>query len=248
MFYQVIKRLIDIIISFLVIIIFSPVIIFFILLIFLEDYNNPFYVADRVGKKNKIFKMIKLRSMAKVSNSKNIDSTSSNDPRITKVGKTIRRFKIDELSQLFNVLIGQMSLVGPRPNVQREVRIYSDLEKKILNVKPGITDFASIIFSNEGEIINGYPDPDIAYNQLIRPWKSKLAIFYVENKSLYLDFFILILTCILLFNKAFSHRIISYYLFYKTKNKDLAEICNGKKKLEPTPPPGLNSIVTRREI
>ena len=121
--------------------------------------------------------MIKLRSMIVNAEKSKVDSTSSNDPRITKIGKIIRKLKLDELSQLFNVFIGEMSLVGPRPNVKRETDLYTKVEKNLLSVKPGITDFASIIFSDESEILKNVDDPDISYNQLIRPWKSRLGLF-----------------------------------------------------------------------
>ena len=106
----------------------------------------------------------------------------------------IRRFKIDELPQLFNVLSGSMSFVGPRPNVQREVVLYTAEEKKLLSIKSGITSISSIVFSDEGDILSNYDDPDIAYNQLIRPWKSKLDLFYVEKHSLSNSIFIIFTT------------------------------------------------------
>ena len=120
--------------------------------------------------------MVKLRSMIINADKNKVDSTASDDMRITRVGMMIRAYKLDELTQLINVLKGDMSLVGPRPNVQRDVDLYSETEKRLLSVKPGITDFSSIIFSDEGDILSGLDDPDIAYNQLIRPWKSRLGI------------------------------------------------------------------------
>ena len=128
--------------------------------------------------------MIKLRSMIVNAEKSKVDSTSSNDPRITKIGKIIRKLKLDELSQLFNVFIGEMSLVGPRPNVKRETDLYTEVEKNLLRVKPGITDFASIIFSDESEILKNVDDPNISYNQLIRPWKSRLGLFYIKKQSI----------------------------------------------------------------
>ena len=115
-----------------------------------------------------------------------VDSTSANDPRITKVGNIVRKLKLDELTQLFNVFIGNMSFVGPRPNVERETRLYTNTEKQLLNFKPGITDFSSIVFSDT-DILSNFDDPDIAYNQIIRPRKNHLALFYIENQSLLLD-------------------------------------------------------------
>ena len=97
---------------------------------------------------------------------------------IIPIGQKIRKYKIDELTQLFNVLIGNMSLVGPRPNVKSEVDLYTEIEKELLSVKPGITDFSSIVFSDEGKILENKENPDLSYNQLIRPWKSRLGLIY----------------------------------------------------------------------
>ena len=105
--------------------------------------------------------------------SSGVDSTSATDSRITSIGHVIRRFKLDELTQLWNVFLGDMSLVGPRPNVRKETDLYTIPEKLLLTVRPGITDISSIIFSDEGDILANKKDPDLAYNQLIRPWKSR---------------------------------------------------------------------------
>ena len=152
--------------------------------------------------------MIKLRSMIINADKNKVDSTSSNDPRITKIGKFIRKFKLDELTQLYNVFIGEMSIVGPRPNVRRETKIYTSVEKKLLRIKPGITDFASIVFSDESEILKNVDDPDITYNQLIRPWKSRLGLFYIKKQSLILDITIIFLTILNSFSRKF------HFLFF----------------------------------
>jgi lipopolysaccharide/colanic/teichoic acid biosynthesis glycosyltransferase len=112
-----------------------------------------------------------------------VDSTSSSDNRITPIGKIVRKFKLDELPQLFHVLTGKMSLVGPRPNVWNDVKIYTKEEKELLSIKPGITDFSSIIFSDEGDILSNYKNPDLKYNQLIRPWKSRLGTILHKKKK-----------------------------------------------------------------
>ena len=140
------KRIFDIIFSFIGILFLIPIIIPFIFLIWLQDFDNPLYIADRVGLNFKKFKIIKLRSMIVKADKSKVDSTSANDPIITKIGAIIRKLKLDELTQLFNVLKGEMSFVGPRPNVERETDLYSNKEKELLTVKPGITDFASIVF------------------------------------------------------------------------------------------------------
>ena len=147
------KRLIDILFSFIGLLITFPVISVFLLIVWKNDGESPFFIAKRVGKRGKLFKMIKIRTMVINAEASGVDSTSSNDPRITGIGKTIRKYKIDELPQLFNILIGDMSLVGPRPNVERDVKIYTNVEKVLLSVKPGLTDFSSIVFSDESEIL-----------------------------------------------------------------------------------------------
>ena len=195
------KRLLDVSVAFFGLLIFSPVILILVLIIWLQDFGNPLYIAERIGKDSIPFRMYKLRTMIINADSTGVDSTSSNDNRITSVGKFIRKFKIDEISQLINVLLGDMSLVGPRPNVLREILMYTDLEKELLTVKPGITDFASIVFSDEGEILSDSDDPDIDYNQLIRPGKGYLGIFYIRNQSIKLDLMLIFLTAIAILSR-----------------------------------------------
>lgn len=241
------KRLLDFAISFIGLIICSPILIPIIFAVWVQDWRTPFYIAQRVGKGEKLFKMVKLRSMILNAYKSGVDSTSSTDSRITGVGRFIRRYKIDELSQIWNVLIGDMSLVGPRPNLKRETDLYTAEEKKLLLVKPGITDFSSIVFSDEGEILKDQPDPDIAYNQLIRPWKSKLGIFYVENKSLFIDIKLIYLTIISILSRDRALKSVSGFLDKLRANNDLVQIALRKDKLIPIPPPGATKIVTNRE-
>ena len=170
-------------------------------MVWMEDQASPLYFALRVGKNRKIFKMIKIRSMVVDADKKGAETIGRNDPRITRVGKKIRKYKIDELSQLLNVVIGDMSLVGPRPNTPKEAEKYNQQEKLLLNVKPGITDFSSIVFSNEAELIGDHDDPDYAYNTLIRPLKSRLGLIYIENQSINLDFKLLFFTLAALINR-----------------------------------------------
>jgi lipopolysaccharide/colanic/teichoic acid biosynthesis glycosyltransferase len=164
------------------------------LLIYLQDKGSPFYIAPRVGKNKKIFHIIKLRSMKINADKTGVNSTSINDNRITKVGHVIRKYKLDEFTQLWNVLIGNMSLVGPRPNVLVDVNLYTNIEKNYLEVKPGITDFSSIVFSDEGKILENKENPDLSYNQLIRPWKSRLGLIYIKHQSILLDLELMIFT------------------------------------------------------
>ena len=241
------KRLFDILISLIGLILSSPILIPVIIIVWLQDFNNPFYVAPRVGKNESLFKMIKLRSMIVNADKTGVDSTSSNDMRITKIGRFIRRYKMDELTQLMNVFIGDMSLVGPRPNVKRETDLYTKEEKFLLTVKPGITDFSSIIFSDEGDILKDHNDPDIAYNQLIRPGKSKLGIFYIEHINLLLDLKLIYLTAISILSRERALKSISRILSNLKANEELIKISLRQEKLKPSPPPGAKNIVTNRD-
>jgi lipopolysaccharide/colanic/teichoic acid biosynthesis glycosyltransferase len=241
------KRILDFTLSFLGLIISSPVLIPVIILVWIQDWHSPFYVAQRVGKRERLFRMIKLRSMIVNAHKTGVDSTSSNDNRITSVGRFIRKYKLDELSQLWNVFRGDMSLVGPRPNVKRETDLYTSIEKKLLTVKPGITDFSSIIFSDEGDILKDQIDPDIAYNQLIRPWKSRLGLFYIEKRSLLVDFRLIWLTVVAILSRDIALKKISRLLYKLNADKELVAVSLREAKLTPTPPPGARSIVTNRE-
>ena len=192
--------------------------------------------------------MIKLRTMINNADKSKVDSTTSDDARITKIGKLVRKFKFDELAQLINVLNGTMSFVGPRPQVQRDVNLYTKKEEKILLAKPGITDFSSIVFSDEGDILQGFKDPDLAYNQIIRPWKSRLAIFYIENRSFMLDIKLITLTAYSFVNKKKTLQIISNILENLNAKQNLVDIVLRKNDLIPTPPPGSSDIVTERKL
>ena len=240
------KRIFDFLASFVGLIIFSPLLLFVMFLVWINDFGNPFYTAMRVGKGEKIFKIFKLRSMIVNADKSGVDSTSNNDMRITRIGKFIRKFKMDELSQLINVLLGDMSLVGPRPNVQRETDLYTKSEKKLLLVRPGITDISSIVFSDEGEILSNSKDPDIDYNQLIRPGKGYLGIFYIENQSFLLDIKLIFITLITIFNRNLALKNVSKVLKKYNALESLIKIAERKEKLVPSPPPGSINIVKDR--
>lgn len=189
------KRGFDIVCSLTGLVLTSPITLGAAFFVWLQDFKSPFYIAPRVGKDGKIFKMVKLRSMVVNADKTGVSSTSANDMRITPIGKIIRKFKLDELVQLYNVLKGDMSLVGPRPNVKEKgTDLYTEREKKLLTVRPGITDLASIVFADEGQILANSTDPDGDYDKLIRPWKSRLALIYVDHANLLLDIKIIILT------------------------------------------------------
>jgi lipopolysaccharide/colanic/teichoic acid biosynthesis glycosyltransferase len=243
----VLKRGFDFIGSGVGLILISPVLLPVIFLVWWQDHHSPFYIAPRVGKNEKIFKMVKLRSMIINADKSGIDSTSSNDQRITPLGHFIRRYKLDELTQLWNVFIGDMSLVGPRPNVKRETDLYTTEEKRLLTVKPGITDFSSIVFSDEGDILKDQVDPDIAYNQLIRPGKSRLGLFYIDRKSLFLDVKLCFLTIIAILSRDKALNQLSHLLKSLGADPGLMILAARVEPLVASPPPGGSKIVTSRD-
>ena len=190
--------------------------------------------------------MIKLRSMIIGADKSGVDSTSAADSRITAVGRFIRAYKLDELSQLINVFMGDMSLVGPRPNVQRETDLYTVEEKKLLTIRPGITDIASIVFSDENEILKYSQDPDIDYNQLIRPWKSRLGILYIEYQTFWLDIQLILLTAMAILSRERALSGIQNILANLNADEHMMMIARRKDKLVPYPPPGSSKVVTSR--
>lgn len=192
--YPVAKRLFDIVFALLGLVLTLPLFAVIALLIKRDSEGPVFYRAPRVGKDGKPFKMLKFRTMVANADKIGGPSTANDDPRITRVGRFLRRYKLDELPQLINVLKGEMSFVGPRPEVQQYVDMYTEEEKAILTVKPGITDWASLWNSDEGAVLAGSPDPEKAYLELIRPTKIKLQLEYVRRRSFLTDLGILLRT------------------------------------------------------
>lgn len=241
------KRIFDLLASAAGLILASPVLLPVMFLVWRQDKHSPFYVAPRVGRGGGEFKMVKLRSMVINADKSGVDSTSANDRRITPVGHFIRRYKLDELTQLWNVLTGDMSLVGPRPNVKRETDLYTAAERQLLDVKPGITDFASIVFSDEGDILKDQADPDIAYNQLIRPGKGHLGLFYIAHRSLWVDIQLCFLTALAIVSKSRALDGVGRLLAQLGAPPDLIELASRRAPLKPAPPPGGDRIVTSRD-
>ncbi|MBU6235218.1 MAG: sugar transferase [Alphaproteobacteria bacterium] len=241
------KRAFDIVASACGLLVFSPVILVFMFLVWRQDKHSPFYMGERMGMGEKPFRMVKLRSMVKNADKTGVDSTGANDMRITRVGQMIRKYKLDEITQLWNVLKGDMSLVGPRPNVKRETDLYTPYEKKLLSVRPGITDISSIVFSDEGEILKDKTDPDIAYNQLIRPYKSRLGVFYIEHASFVLDIKLIILTAMAIVSREKALAGVQEILATLGCDADLKRVAARQEPLQPAPPPGATEIVTTRE-
>lgn len=241
------KRVFDMVASAIGLIVASPILLPAMALVWLQDRHSPFYVAPRVGQGGRPFRMVKLRSMVVGADRTGVDSTGADDRRITVVGHMIRRFKLDELTQLWNVLLGDMSLVGPRPNVQRETALYTAIERRLLDVKPGITDFASIVFADEGEILADREDPDIAYNQLIRPGKSSLGLFYIDHRSMSVDMHLAWLTGVAILSRRRALSGVQDLLRRLGAPSELVRLAARTEPLLPTPPPGAAQIITSRD-
>lgn len=181
------KRLFDITASVFGIIILSPLFIFIGLWVGLSSKGGIFYTQTRVGKNNKDFKLYKFRSMRVNSDKQGLLTVGSKDSRITKAGYFIRKYKIDELPQLFNVFLGDMSFVGPRPEVRRYVDMYNQEEMKVLKVRPGITDPASIKYRNENDLLSSASNPEEYYIQHIMPDKLRINIEYINTQNFFKD-------------------------------------------------------------
>lgn len=193
------KRLFDLFVSILGLIILSPFIIFISIIIILSSKGPIFYISNRIGKNEILFKLIKFRTMLPNSDKKGSLNVRLNDTRVTRIGKVLRATKLDEIPQLFNVLIGHMSLVGPRPDVKAYTDLYSKEEKKILSLKPGMTDWASLVNAFQYKEFNKVDDPDTYFLEKIRPNKVKLQLYYLTNNNFILDIEILIWTFLIVF-------------------------------------------------
>lgn len=236
------KRLFDILFSVALLTIASPVMAATLFLVWAQDGHSPIFRARRVGRGNRDFTMMKIRSMRIGAHTAGVNSTAANDARITRVGRFIRRFKLDEVSQFWNVLIGDMSVVGPRPNTRAHgVDLYTPLEMALLAVRPGVTDLSSIVFSDEGEILHGAADADARYNRLIRPWKSRLGLLYVANMSVGLDLKIAWLTAVAIVSRPKALAGVNRILIDLRADPDLVEICLRRAPLRPARPPGTAS-------
>ncbi|MEK7308594.1 MAG: sugar transferase [Nitrospirota bacterium] len=188
------KRLFDIVFSLLGFIVLSPILLVVAILIKKESGSPVFYRGVRVGKNGEQFEMFKFKTMVVNADKIGGPSTADDDLRLLKIGKFLRKYKLDELPQLINVLKGEMSFVGPRPEVPFYVDMFTEEEKKILTVKPGITDWASLWNSDEGAILAGSPDPEKTYMEKIRPEKIRLQLKYVNKHNFPIDLKIIFLT------------------------------------------------------
>lgn len=189
-----IKRLFDIFFSFFGLLILLPFFILIGLIIVIDSKGGIFYQQIRVGKSNKEFGLYKFRTMKPDSDKKGLLTVGGRDPRITSIGYYLRKYKLDELPQLINVFIGDMSLVGPRPEVRKYVDMYSKEQQRVLLVKPGITDYASIEYFNENELLGKSDNPEQTYINEVMPAKLKINLKYIEEYSVLTDFKIIFKT------------------------------------------------------
>jgi len=190
------KRLFDIFFSLFGIIILSPILLLICLLIIIDSKGGIFFKQIRVGKGNKDFNIFKFRTMKTDSEKKGFLTIGNKDNRITKVGYYLRKYKLDEFPQLINVLKGDMSIVGPRPEVRKYVDMYNEQQLKVLSVRPGLTDFASIEYMNESELLSKSDKPEETYISEIMPAKLSINLIYIEKKSFLTDCIIIIKTII----------------------------------------------------
>ena len=187
-------RFFDFVLSLVGLVILAPIFIVLAVWIKIDSMGPVFYKQIRVGQNGKDFGLFKFRSMVVDADKKGLITVGGRDPRITRSGYFIRKYKLDELPQLINVLLGDMSLVGPRPEVRKYVEFYTDEQQKVLSVKPGITDYASIEYMDENEILGKSNDPEKTYIEEIMPEKIKYNMKYINNKNLFEYFNIIFLT------------------------------------------------------
>jgi lipopolysaccharide/colanic/teichoic acid biosynthesis glycosyltransferase len=238
------KRSFDILAAFVGLLVLMPLLSLIAALVFLGDGNTPWFRGGRVGRGGRRFRMVKFRTMIPDAWKSGVSSTAASDGRITRVGKLLRRAKLDELPQLWNVLIGDMSLVGPRPQVEADAALYSTEEQRLFEARPGITDLASIVFADEGEILAGAADPDLTYNQIIRPWKSRLALLYLERRAFTADIQILWLTVLGAFSRENALQGVGRMLVGWGGDPLLCRMAARREALLAWPPPGTARIVT----
>jgi len=181
-----IKRFVDLILAGTALLVLSPLFLFLAVWVGLSSKGGVFYRQERVGRYGKPFQLIKFRSMRPASDQKGL-LTVGNDQRITPVGHILRKYKLDELPQLWNIIKGEMSIVGPRPEVQKYVDYYSPQQRKVLDLRPGLTDFASLEYFEEAQLLANSPNPEKTYIEVVMPAKLDLNLKYLEEKGLVTD-------------------------------------------------------------
>ena len=195
------KRLVDILAAVIGLCLLTPLLVIISLLILAAMGWPPFYRQVRVGRDGVPFRIIKSRTMVRDADRKGLALTTGGDPRITALGRFLRKTKLDELPQLLNVLLGHMSLVGPRPEVPQYVRMYNPEQRKVLSFRPGLTDPASIVYRDEEKVLARFEDAESAYVQVIMPAKLRLNLAYMEKATLATDLALIFKTLGKLFHR-----------------------------------------------
>lgn len=198
---MILKRCFDFLVSFVALVMLFPFFLILAFLVRIDSAGPVFYLQNRVGKDGKLFKLFKFRTMHVNADRFAAITVGARDARITSLGYYLRKYKLDELPQLINVCIGNMSLVGPRPEVKKFVDLYSEQQLEVLSLKPGITDYASIQFRNENELLEGKADPIAFYIEEIMPVKLKLNLKYIHERSFLLDLKIIFQTIFSIFKR-----------------------------------------------
>jgi lipopolysaccharide/colanic/teichoic acid biosynthesis glycosyltransferase len=237
--FELSKRSIDVVGAGIGLLLMVPILLVCGFMVWRQDGHVPVYMAERVGRGGQLFRMVKLRSMRVGADRSGVTATAVDDPRITPLGHFLRRSKLDELPQLWNVLKGEMSFVGPRPQVLRDVQAYTREERRLLSVSPGITDLASIVFADEGDVLRNHDDPQAACDLLVRPWKSRLGLLYVEKRSLMLDFQIVWLTALQFLSRRAALVGVASAIRKHGAPPDLCRVVLRDEPLRPHLPPGL---------
>ena len=232
------RRTLDIVISLIGLCASAPIIALSLLGVWLQDGRFPIYASWRVGKDQKQFRFYKIRTMVVDASKSGRHTTSSDDPNVTKLGRFLRKAKFDELLQFWTIITGQMSLVGPRPNTPAVTKLYTDEELEMFATKPGLTDFSSIVFSDLDTLMSGETDVNAAYDQKIRPWKSRLGLFYVAHSSAWLDLQLLGLTALNFINRPLALKGVIKILRNLGADSELVEVAARQKPPRPCAPPG----------
>ena len=236
------RRALDVALALLGLILGSVVLLPAMLALWIQDRHSPLYFGIRAAAGGGTFRMVKLRSMRVAADATGATSTAADDPRITPLGRIVRRWKVDELPQLWNVLKGEMSLVGPRPQVLSDVARFTAEEREILTVRPGLTDLASIVFADEGEIVRGARDPDARYDELIRPWKSRLALLYARRGgALKHDLRLMWYTAQVPFAQSAARAGVSGLVRDLGGGEELVRVASRIEPLRSAPPPGVRA-------
>jgi lipopolysaccharide/colanic/teichoic acid biosynthesis glycosyltransferase len=242
------KRVFDAAVALPALLILGPGLAAIAALVWSEDRRSPWYCGARVARGGGFFRMIKFRSMRPGAWKTGVNSTARGDARITRAGAWLRRFKLDEIPQLWNVLKGEMSLVGPRPQTPADAALYTREERRMLAVRPGLTDLASIVFADEGAILEGSADPDLLYNQIIRPWKSRLALLYLDHQSWWIDLRMVWLTALALISRPRALEEVRSILKAWGADPLVQEMARREGPLLAYPPPGAQEIVSRYRV